>query len=514
MKKNKLWILLIIFIGLFVFKVDGVFADGSKFSFEGCTNYVEENVGNFPNSESPNLLHCADPGFIGWTATLRWTEFLAHKYTFYCEKDGKFVEAKDNIYGDNTCTDSQGIDHSYLFNDKVPNGFNPNNVDVSFRAKKLSTFTIQYEGCSNLSGKTQDITIGKSTTTKKCTDSGFLGWHVEVVNKGWYCIEDGDLHSDCGTQGKKIYSNGASVTETGDNGDTVIFHAVTQSNTDQKFTIQFFDGVGGKADGSMSDQEVVIGVKTNIKKNAFKRENYKFAGWTVKVLESNGNIFYYCADGSTGSVESCNDDHGGFKVYSDGAQITQTGTAGSTVQMTATWKVAVEEDQDCFQYHGDQESCESKGCSYNTEHGFCNVDGLTYLSCGDAKDIPEAVPGITSFAVTLLKTVTPIVLIIVSVIQLVKALISSKEDEIKKAQASLIKKGIAAVIIFFVITIVQFIILKVADSSEKDNLSSCLSCFLNGTGDSKCGKVYFKDGYGKCFYTTDKNKEQSCDSIK
>ena len=135
-------------------------------------------------------------------------------------------------------------------------------------------------------------------------------------------------------------------------------------------------------------------------------------------------------------------------------------------------------------------------------------NNLRYLKCGDAKDIPEIVPQLTSYAVTLLKTAVPIVLIIMSVIQLVKAITAGKEDEIKKAQSSLIKKVIIAALVFFIVSIVQFVMLKVADSSEKDNLSSCLSCFLNGTSD--CGGIYTKDGYGSCIYV-DTNDSFECD---
>jgi len=121
--------------------------------------------------------------------------------------------------------------------------------------------------------------------------------------------------------------------------------------------------------------------------------------------------------------------------------------------------------------------------------GYCNVDKLTYVACGDATDIPSQAPMIISLAVNLLKIATPIILIFVSVISLVKALASSKEDEIKKAQGSLAKKAIASAMAFFVISIVQFVIMKVADSAEIGNISSCLSCFLN----NDCGNTsYYK----------------------
>ena len=136
-------------------------------------------------------------------------------------------------------------------------------------------------------------------------------------------------------------------------------------------------------------------------------------------------------------------------------------------------------------------SCENNknfACVWNEEHGYFNVDYLLYVSCGDARDIPIQVPALISFFVNFLKIVTPIILIFIGIITLVKALAASKEDEIKKAQGSLVKKLIAAAMVFFVVTIVQFVISLVADAeyksslndkTEKDNLSSCLKCFLN-----------------------------------
>jgi len=128
--------------------------------------------------------------------------------------------------------------------------------------------------------------------------------------------------------------------------------------------------------------------------------------------------------------------------------------------------------------------------SENITGGYCSVDNLRYVACGDTYDIPYQVPGLTSFLINLLKIGTPIILIIVSVITLLKALAASKEDEIKKAQSSLIKKVMAAVMVFFVITIVQFVISIFADGDkEVDSVSSCLSCFIN----NDCGNnAYYK----------------------
>jgi len=151
---------------------------------------------------------------------------------------------------------------------------------------------------------------------------------------------------------------------------------------------------------------------------------------------------------------------------------------------------------------------------------YCNTDKLIYVQCGDAFDIPYQAPQIISFAVNLLKIATPIILIIISIIALLKAISASNEDEIKKAQKGLVKKVIAAVMVFFIISIVQFVVMKVADTnnsagaSEADNLSNCLSCFLN----NDCGNnAYYKTNvFGKyeCTYFNDINNPIECKGNK
>ena len=133
--------------------------------------------------------------------------------------------------------------------------------------------------------------------------------------------------------------------------------------------------------------------------------------------------------------------------------------------------------------------------------GYCNVDNLQYVYCGDARDIPTFLPYAISFLVNLLKIATPIILIFMGIITLVKAMAASKEDEIKKAQSSLVKKIIAAAMVFFVIYIVQFVILKVASTDEEaEGFSSCLSCFLNN---DCANNTYYKTNISGIDYCTD-----------
>ena len=140
------------------------------------------------------------------------------------------------------------------------------------------------------------------------------------------------------------------------------------------------------------------------------------------------------------------------------------------------------------------------GCAWNKKYKFCSPTGLAYLSCGsgktDAHDIPEMLPRLISYFILLLKTATPIILIIMGMVQIIKAIASSNEDEIKKAKGSLIKKIIAAVLVFFSISIVQFVVDQVVDDDESGSVAACMDCFIN----NNCGGVtYYTDGYGKCY---------------
>ena len=62
----------------------------------------------------------------------------------------------------------------------------------------------------------------------------------------------------------------------------------------------------------------------------------------------------------------------------------------------------------------------------------------------------------------------PIILIIIGMIDLGKAVVASKEDEIKSAQKLLVKRAIYAVAIFFVVLMVTAVFNLVGTSSGED----------------------------------------------
>ena len=61
---------------------------------------------------------------------------------------------------------------------------------------------------------------------------------------------------------------------------------------------------------------------------------------------------------------------------------------------------------------------------------------------------------------------------------MVKAVTSGKEDDIKKAQGTFIKRLIAGALVFFVIVIVKLLISFAGDFTSP--MTKCMDAFLNG----------------------------------
>lgn len=102
------------------------------------------------------------------------------------------------------------------------------------------------------------------------------------------------------------------------------------------------------------------------------------------------------------------------------------------------------------------------------KNGFCNASA----------DIWQVV----GWILLIFKIVIPIILIILGMIDLGKAVVASKDDEIKKAVKSLAMRGIAAVVIFFVPTIIGLIMGLVGNfssSGAEDDYNVCKKCITN-----------------------------------
>ena len=88
--------------------------------------------------------------------------------------------------------------------------------------------------------------------------------------------------------------------------------------------------------------------------------------------------------------------------------------------------------------------------------------------------IPDTIVNLVSTIYTLIKVAVPLLLILFGMIDLGKAVISQKEDDIKKQQNVFVKRLIAAALVFFVFAIVQLLVNLVDDG----NSWSCVKAII------------------------------------
>lgn len=103
--------------------------------------------------------------------------------------------------------------------------------------------------------------------------------------------------------------------------------------------------------------------------------------------------------------------------------------------------------------------------------------GVTYTcGTGDLK-FDGLIPMISSTIVLIIQIGIPVLLIIFGMFDLGKAVIAQKEDEIKKGQSLFFKRLIAAILVFFVTTIVKLVVGFAADRADA---VECIDCFVKG----------------------------------
>ena len=102
---------------------------------------------------------------------------------------------------------------------------------------------------------------------------------------------------------------------------------------------------------------------------------------------------------------------------------------------------------------------------------------VNFLKVSYCDDLDPVIRLVKSF-ISLIRFGVPIILIVMGTIDLAKAVLSSKEDEMKKAQGALVKRLIYAVAVFLVVTIVTVVMGMVADSGAKGG-NSWKDCWNN-----------------------------------
>lgn len=94
-------------------------------------------------------------------------------------------------------------------------------------------------------------------------------------------------------------------------------------------------------------------------------------------------------------------------------------------------------------------------------------------------NIPSELKQIISAIITLIKIAVPILLVIYGMLDLGKAVMSQKEDEIKKGQQTFLKRLVAAALVFLVIFITQFIINIIPKGDQGDGFWTCADEIIN-----------------------------------
>jgi hypothetical protein len=94
---------------------------------------------------------------------------------------------------------------------------------------------------------------------------------------------------------------------------------------------------------------------------------------------------------------------------------------------------------------------------------------------------------IVGYVLLVFKIVIPVLLIILGMIDLGKAVVASKSDEVKKAATQLAFRAVAAVVIFLIPTIIGVILGFVSDfkdSKAQDDFKVCRACITRPNNDS------------------------------
>lgn len=99
--------------------------------------------------------------------------------------------------------------------------------------------------------------------------------------------------------------------------------------------------------------------------------------------------------------------------------------------------------------------------------------------------------GIVGWALTIFKIVIPLIIIALGLLDLGKAAVSSKPEEIKKSAMSLVWRLVGGIIIFFIPTIIMLVfgfVTKFSDAQKHVDWNVCYKC-ITAPWDSTCANA-------------------------
>lgn len=147
-------------------------------------------------------------------------------------------------------------------------------------------------------------------------------------------------------------------------------------------------------------------------------------------------------------------------------------------------------ESDCYAQNKVQEclkdcrdiNCE-RGCkesyTFYYEQRLNTYNPYSKIECGEL-EVPYLIPKIVRTIIVILQIATPIIIVILGSLDLVKAVIAQKEDEIRKGQQTFLRRLLVGALVFLVFVIVEFVIGFVAPKKDNYNMWNCVDCFVNG----------------------------------
>ncbi len=219
-------------------------------------------------------------------------------------------------------------------------------------------------------------------------------------------------------------------------------------------------------------------------------------------LENNGpkdtngenELFYYKGEDKYNISMQCHDTSDGC-LYSLGIMATREGELSCP-----TLYVSTIDGSYTIRYMGDgmpyekvklaNKECDYPNCNYyeqvptNVQQQSKEIEKKStpedyrkrLESCG-LSDIPIEFPMYISKIINLIKILVPIFLVIMGMLDFVRAVISSDEKQMKESQSRFIRRLLAGAIVFFVIAIVQFVFSAIG---QDDKFTGCIACFVSG----------------------------------
>ncbi len=106
------------------------------------------------------------------------------------------------------------------------------------------------------------------------------------------------------------------------------------------------------------------------------------------------------------------------------------------------------------------------------------INAKEYIVCGTDKKFPTVIATLISTAYVIIKILVPILLVISGILSFLKVTFSNNVDEsLDKAKKKFVSNLIAAIIIFFIASIINFVIGLVA--SKNNSFTDCMYCMLH-----------------------------------